>query len=53
MIMGTVGEMVISTEEYKELTEKALRYELLKKHLSKNSYMIDTEKLLLGIEEEN
>ena len=52
MTLGTAGELIITTEEYKELTEKALRYELLKKHLSKNSYMTDVEKLLYGIEEE-
>ena len=52
MTLGTAGELIITTEEYKELTEKALRYELLRKHLSERGYLTDAEKLLLGIEEE-
>ena len=52
MTLGTAGELIITVEEYKELTEKALRFELLKKHLSQNPYISDVEKLLYGIEEE-
>lgn len=51
MTLGTTGEMLIPTEEYKELIEKALRYDLLKNHLSQKSYLTEAEKLLLGIEE--
>lgn len=51
MTLGTTGEMLIPTEEYKELIEKALRYDMLKKHLSEKTYLTDMEKTLLGIEE--
>lgn len=52
MTLGTAGELIITAEEYKELTEKALRYDLLKKHMSQRGFLTDAEKLLLGIEEE-
>lgn len=51
MTLGTAGELIITTEEYKELTEKALRYDMLKKHMSQRGFLTDAEKLLLGIEE--
>lgn len=51
MTLGTAGELIITAEEYKEFTEKALKYDLLKKHLSQRGYLTDAEKLLLGIEE--
>lgn len=52
MTLGTAGEIIITAEEYKGLIEKALKYELLKKHMSVRTYLTDAEKLLLGIEEE-
>lgn len=51
MTLGTTGEMLIPTEEYKELIEKALKYDLLKKHMTQRGFLTDAEKLLLGIEE--
>ena len=53
MTLGTTGEMLIQTEEYKELIEKALKYDLLKKHLSERGFLTDVEKLLYGIEKES
>lgn len=53
MTLGTAGELIITAEEYKELTEKALRYDLLKKHSLQSAYLTDVEKLLYGIEKEN
>ena len=52
MMLGTAGELIITTEEYKELIEKALKYDLLKKQMSQRGYLTDTEKALLEIEEE-
>lgn len=53
MTLGTVGEISLTTAEYKELIEKALRYDLLKKHSLQSAYLTDVEKLLYGIEKEN
>ena len=53
MIMGTAGEVIITTAEYKELIEKALRYDIFKNYLSERGFLTDVEKLLLGIEEED
>lgn len=51
MTLGTVGEILLTTAEYKELIEKALRYDLFKNYLSERGFLTDVEKLLLGIKE--
>lgn len=50
-MMLVAEKLTFTEEEYKELIEKALKYDLLKKHMSQRGYLTDAEKLLLGIEE--
>lgn len=46
------GTVIITTEEYKELTEKSLKYDLLRKMALENRWLTDREKLIYGVEEE-
>ena len=50
--METVGALIIRTEEYKELIEKSLKYDLLYEMALERAYLTDREKLVFGIKEE-
>lgn len=46
----TVGAVLISTEEYKELIEKSLKYDALYEMALESSFLTDKEKLIYGID---
>lgn len=48
----TVGAVVITTEEYKELIEKSLKYDLLRKMAIGNKWLTDREKMIYEFDEE-
>ena len=49
--METVGAVVILTEEYKELIEKSLKYDLLHEMAKESAYLTDRERLVFGIKQ--
>lgn len=47
-----LGTITITQEEYKELTRKSLKYDLLREMAMENKWLTCTERKIYGIEEE-
>lgn len=50
--MATVGMVVITTEEYKELVEKSLKYDSLRKMALESRWLTDKERMIYEISNE-